>query len=71
MVVGYDAYHDKKNSRSYGAVVSSTSETCTNYLGQVNVHMNKEELSDKFSVNIRSKLNYGVTDICLSIKMYS
>ena len=56
MVVGYDAYHDSHNkSVSYGACVSSMDPMCARYYGNVNAHHNAEELSNNFSVNIKSE----------------
>ncbi|RXG55364.1 Piwi-like protein 1 [Armadillidium vulgare] len=54
MMIGYDAYHDTQTrGASFGAVVSSVNNQWTKYHGQVSKHMNKEELTNHFSTNVK------------------
>ncbi|KAG7164425.1 piwi-like 2, partial [Homarus americanus] len=58
MVIGYDTYHDKATrGQSYGAVVSSTNQTWTQYLSQVSCHSSQEELTNNFAAGIRNAIN--------------
>ena len=48
MVVGYDTYHDKKQSRAVGAFVASTNHTFSKYHSSVKNHAHNEEISPSF-----------------------
>ena len=59
MVVGYDAYHDSIQKKdSFGAVVTSSDQQWTSYLGQVRRHSGYQELTDNFCASARVALKH-------------
>lgn len=53
MIVGYDACHDpRQKSKSYGAVVTTYTNTYSHYFGTYTAHSKGEELSNDFALNI-------------------
>jgi len=49
MVIGFDTYHDARQSKAIGAFVASTNRTFTRYVSSVVRHENNEEISTTFN----------------------
>ena len=56
MVVGFDVYHDKKQSRSVGGFVASMNPSFTRYYSSVDLHKNNEEISPSFMLHMEKAL---------------
>ena len=56
MVVGYDTYHDARQSRAVGAFVASLNPSFTRYNSSVAVHRNNEEISPSFREHMLNSL---------------
>lgn len=48
MVIGYDAYHDARQSRSVGAFLASLNSSFTKFFSKVTLHENNEEIAPNF-----------------------
>ena len=51
VVIGYDTYHDGKQTKAVGAFVASINESFTRYVSSVLLHENSEEISPNFKVH--------------------
>lgn len=57
MVVGYDVCHDGSNkSKSFGSMVASLDKGVTRFFSTVSPHVNGEELSNEFGMNMKKAL---------------
>merc|ERR1712071_668477 len=54
VVIGYDTYHDGKQSKAVGAFVASINESFTRYVSSVLLHENNEEISPNFRVHFNN-----------------
>lgn len=53
MVIGYDVCHDTAyKGRSYGAMVASLDKYCIQYFSRVSEHINNNDSSNNFSLNV-------------------
>lgn len=57
MVVGYDVCHDSSNKgKSFGSMVASLDKGITRFFSTVSPHVNGEELSNEFGMNMKKAL---------------